>query len=450
MGQRLLVLDADSAFIDEHGTALELVFDVDFVGSSENVVRMLEGGNYAAILISVEIDDGKGYAVCASIRNHRPLSGFKILLISSNATNSDFARHKKLRVHADQYLHKPIQTNVLVSELSAFVPQKAAALDGTLDVLMGVDIDEDWLASLDSADAAPKTEEPRRWEDDHAAAMGRLITELRAKTLEASQARQEIEAQQDRAAAMAEELDEMKAELQTKTIELLGAKQDIQELQRKNDTITVNLEELEGRQKDMEGLQVRLQETEGQLKYLESPSRLGKYADGILYDRMCEAVAEKRELLLRLEAMTQELAEKDLQAVALMRARESAQQHFLEIEGRVRQVERDFESRVESERMLLFARMEELKDSEAAAKKQVRALEETCAGLGRDLEAAALAHGEEKRRLLEDFERQKRVLTSSLRARRQEPAAAPDATSAMDALGEDIGKSPVGAREGGS
>jgi hypothetical protein len=122
----------------------------------------------------------------------------------------------------------------------------------------------------------------------------------------------------------------------------------------------------------------------------------------------------------------------------------------------VRQVERDFESRVESERMLLFARMEEMKDAEAAARKQARALEETCADLGRDLKTAALAHEEEKRRLAEDFERQKQGLVSLLRARNERQAAAPSTPSApgtadaATAATGDFAKLPAGAGEGGS
>jgi DNA-binding response OmpR family regulator len=446
MGQRLLVLDADEAFIDEHRAGLELVFEADFVGSSENIVETLGGGGYAAILLSAEIDEGRGYAVCASIRNHRPLSDFKIVLISSRATESDFARHKKLRVRADQYLRKPILTDALVSELGAFVPRKASALDGTLDALMGIDIDEDWLASLGGPDPPPKEsgeEEscaPRRWEDDHAAAMGRLISELRARTMELAQARRMIEDLQS-AAAEAEALrGGLEADLRAKDAELLAARQDIQELQRKNDTITVNLEEMEERQKSLDGLHVRLQETEDQLRWLESPSRLGRYANDVLYERMHEAVAEKKALLRQLEALTQDLAEKNLQAVQLIRAREDAQQHFLEVEGRTRRLERDFESRVEGERSILFSRMEELKDSEAAARKLVSALEEACAAKAREMEAAALSHGEEKRRLLEDFEAQRQALVSSSRAQKEELLAALGAMVSMGGAGGGLGQ----------
>jgi DNA-binding response OmpR family regulator len=452
MGQRLLVLDGDRAFIDEHRAALELIFEVDFVSSSQNIVKTLEDGEYAAVLISAEIDQNKGYAVCANIRNHRGLAESKIVLISSNATKSDFARHRMLRVRADRYLHKPIQTDALVSELESFVPRKASALDA----LIGLDIDEDWLKSLDSPDA-PATgggasdlaearaaslekEKQRGLATANAAGMGRLISELQGRSLELSRAREEIEGLEEeveelkaKVSGMEKERDALEAGLQAKSMELLGAQQEIQELQRRNDSITVNLEELEERQKDLEVLRVRLQEAEDQIRYLESPSRLGQFADGVLYERMHKAVAEKKELLSQLEASTQQLAEKNVQAVELIRARENVQQAFLDVEGRVRMLERDFESRVESERRLLFSRMEELKDAEAAAKKQLRALEDECAAKGQELEATLLAHDEEKRRLLEDFEVQRQALAESFMAQKEVPDAAVEPFGEADA-----------------
>jgi DNA-binding response OmpR family regulator len=398
MGQRLLVLDADGMFINEHRAALEFNFEVDFVDCPDNVIDMLESGNYAAGLISAELGDSSGYTVCASIRNKLSLRGFKLVLISSKATKADFARHKRTRGRADLYLHKPIATSKLVSSLGNFIPPKTFALDSTLDVLMGVDIGEDWLKSLNSV-------EPTKESNLQASA---------AELLNAQQENQELQSQNTGLQASVSELE---AELQAKMAELLNAQQENQELQNQNATITANFEE---RQKKLEDVQRGLKEAETQLKCLESPQALEKHVYRVLYNRMNEAVSEKKSLLEQLEALTEELAAKNQEAISLIRAREESQQHLLAVEEGMRRLEQEFEDRVECERKLIFTSMEDLKYSEAAAHKRVRELEESCAAGVSEIESLRVAHEEEKQRLIEDFEMQKQNLISSFKAQKEE------------------------------
>ena len=101
MGQRLLIVDSDRRFIQDHQVALEAAFEVDYLNRTEEVLQRLEGGSYAAVLLCVEVAENKGYPVCSSIRRNPALSAVKIALISAKATEEEYARHRSLKGRAD-------------------------------------------------------------------------------------------------------------------------------------------------------------------------------------------------------------------------------------------------------------------------------------------------------------------------------------------------------------
>lgn len=148
MGQRLLLVDNDRRFIKDHQVALEAAFDIDYLNSTEAVVPRLEGGDYAAALICVEVSENKGYALCSAIRKNPKLASMKVILISGKATEEEYARHRSLKGKADLYLHKPIISGSLVASLSALVPPKAMDPDNPLGDLSGADLGDEWLESL--------------------------------------------------------------------------------------------------------------------------------------------------------------------------------------------------------------------------------------------------------------------------------------------------------------
>jgi chromosome segregation ATPase len=148
MGQRLLLVDNDRRFIKDHQVALEAAFDIDYLNSTEAVVSRLEGGDYAAALLCVEVSENKGYALCSAIRKNPKLADMKVILISAKATEEEYARHRSLKGKADLYLHKPIISGSLVASLSSLVPPKAMDPDNPLGDLSGADLGDEWLESL--------------------------------------------------------------------------------------------------------------------------------------------------------------------------------------------------------------------------------------------------------------------------------------------------------------
>jgi DNA repair exonuclease SbcCD ATPase subunit len=160
MGHRLLVVDSDRRFLQDHKVSLESSFDVDFRDGTEGTLAHLEGGDYAAVLLCVEASENKGYSLCSAIRRSPALADLKVVLISAKATEEEYARHQSLKGKADLYLHKPIRPNALVSALTPVAPLKAVDPDNPLGDLGGTDLGDEWLESLKSElemDTVPST-----------------------------------------------------------------------------------------------------------------------------------------------------------------------------------------------------------------------------------------------------------------------------------------------------
>ena len=108
MGKRLLVVDSDRRFIQDHKSSLESAFEVDFRDGTEGSLTRLESGTTARVLLCVETSENKGYALCSAIRRTPVHGDLKIALISAKATEEEDARHRGIKGKADLYLHKPI------------------------------------------------------------------------------------------------------------------------------------------------------------------------------------------------------------------------------------------------------------------------------------------------------------------------------------------------------
>ena len=163
MGHRLLVVDNDRRFLQDHRASLESAFDVDFREGTEGSLTHLEAGSYAAILLCVEASENKGYALCSAIRRSPVLGDLKVALISAKATEEEYARHQSLKGKADLYLHKPIRPSALVTALTPLVPLKAVDPDNPLGDLGGPDLGDEWLESLRSeleVETAPRPQPP--------------------------------------------------------------------------------------------------------------------------------------------------------------------------------------------------------------------------------------------------------------------------------------------------
>ena len=143
MAHRLLVVDSDRRFLQDHQASLGTTFDAEFMEGTEGALARLEDGGFSAVLLCVEASENKGYSLCTAIRRSPALAGLKVALISAKATAEEYARHQNLNWRADLYLHKPIRPNALIAALGPILPLNAANPDQAQGDLGG-----EWLESL--------------------------------------------------------------------------------------------------------------------------------------------------------------------------------------------------------------------------------------------------------------------------------------------------------------
>jgi CheY-like chemotaxis protein len=289
MGQRLLIVDSDRRFIQDHKAALEAIFEAEILTSTEGALSRLESGQYAAVLLCVEVAENKGYALCSAIRRSTLLKDLKVALISGKATEEEYARHQNLKGRADLYLHKPISPADLVAALTPFVPLKVVDADNPLeDGGTGMDLGEEWLASLRSelemdAPPDPLPPAPRERPGGPPPSPGRPAVPGDAGQVELLEAR--IKDLETKLVAKSEEMEQrlasMEAGHERQQLELMRGI-DERESQLESLSLTINTQRdrilaLEQRQADLEReLQAqtsRNQAIQGLLAELESKAR---------------------------------------------------------------------------------------------------------------------------------------------------------------------------------
>jgi enoyl-CoA hydratase/carnithine racemase/DNA-binding NarL/FixJ family response regulator len=73
------------------------------------------------ILLAIELPEGSGFSVCNKLKKDPELKDIPVIIMSSESGQETFERHRKLRTHADAYVHKPIRMGDLVRVMRPFV-----------------------------------------------------------------------------------------------------------------------------------------------------------------------------------------------------------------------------------------------------------------------------------------------------------------------------------------
>lgn len=120
--KKILVVEGDEAFAMMLSNTLEAnsyqVFTSDNGdGAADTITR--EKPNL--ILLSVELSQGNGYLVCKQLKEDRNLRKYPIILMSAQATQEDFDKHRKLKVRAEDYLIKPFTDEDLLKKVENLV-----------------------------------------------------------------------------------------------------------------------------------------------------------------------------------------------------------------------------------------------------------------------------------------------------------------------------------------
>lgn len=118
----ILVANNDTVFTLKLVNLLETShFDVITAESGEECVKLTKRMMPALILLSVELDDMNGFVVCKKIKEDPQLNGIPLILMSEDAEEGDFQKHRKLKVRADDYLHFPCTDEQLLQKINNFL-----------------------------------------------------------------------------------------------------------------------------------------------------------------------------------------------------------------------------------------------------------------------------------------------------------------------------------------
>ncbi len=320
MGQRLLIVDSDRAFLKEQQVSLEAAYEIEVASSPDGIIPKLGSGAYAAVLICVEVSDNKGYALCTAIRKNAALADVKVALISAKATEEEYRRHQSLKGRADLYLQKPIAPSALVASLNPFVPMRSVDPDNPLGDLADSDLGEDWLDGLKS-DIASEMERPAAPEPPSNQTMAIPMAPT-------SQDNAKLAMSEGKMAALEAQVSGFESVVKAKNAELLRLQTEFDHLRHSHDSVTQNMEDLERRQAESEALKQRLADTEAALKKLEETPK-GENADS-LKTQLRGAMGERTELLLQVEALNNQMAEKTTRIMTLMKEKDHLQQQSLD------------------------------------------------------------------------------------------------------------------------
>ena len=300
MGQRLLLVDSDRRFIKDHQVALESAFDVDFSYGTDGVIQRLESGEYAAVLICVEVSENKGYALCSTIRKNPKLGELKIALISAKATAEEYARHQSLKGKADVYLHKPMVSPSLVGALSDLVPPRAMDPDNPLGDLSGSDLGDEWLESLKTeleVDEKP-SEAPAAPPVHEASPALPKVPSMATVAFPIPPKIQAIAPSPDagKVALLEARVKDLEYKLQTSGENLEQKDRELADLHQAHDAATRNLDEMDRQREAAENVQQRLRELEARTPELEASLAEAQSEAHALRERTQELEGERDRL----------------------------------------------------------------------------------------------------------------------------------------------------------
>lgn len=197
----VLVFESDAAF------ATDLVGEFEKRGCAVTVVDDASVGLQTAasnkpdlILLTIELPRMNGFSVCNKLKRDPALKEVPLIILSSDSTEETFEQHRRLRTHAEDYVHKPVTFADLFPRITKFVSLSDSASAATDDIVIDEEIDFEETrgssapapapsADEPSAEAAPASKVDKEVDDFAESAFGAIIE----KAPEASQATEDVE-----------------------------------------------------------------------------------------------------------------------------------------------------------------------------------------------------------------------------------------------------------------
>lgn len=118
----ILVVNKDPVFTLKLVNMLEEAqYEVITAETGEECLKLTRRMNPSLILLSVELDDMNGYVVCKNLKEDPHLNGIPLILMSKDADEDDFQKHRKLKVRADDYILIPFSDEHLLQKINNFL-----------------------------------------------------------------------------------------------------------------------------------------------------------------------------------------------------------------------------------------------------------------------------------------------------------------------------------------
>ncbi|HEY3236154.1 MAG TPA: response regulator [Polyangiaceae bacterium] len=180
MATKVLVFESDSAFADQLKSGLARYgCQTSVVDDATVGLQVAHGNKPDLILLSIELPRMNGFSVCNKLKRDAALKDVPLIIMSSDSTEETFEQHRRLRTRAEDYVHKPIRFEELVSRIQEFVklPQAGTADEEPIDA-DEIEIDDaEPLEELENI--APQSAEPESFGGD--AVRAEIVDDTQAK-----------------------------------------------------------------------------------------------------------------------------------------------------------------------------------------------------------------------------------------------------------------------------
>jgi DNA-binding response OmpR family regulator len=114
----VLIIDDDEALIRMLRTAFQRYkFDVVLAKDGTEGLALAHQRAPDLIILSVELPKGNGFLVCKDFKQAAELKEIPVILTSRKASDADFEKHRKLKIRANDYLHKPFTDEELFQKV---------------------------------------------------------------------------------------------------------------------------------------------------------------------------------------------------------------------------------------------------------------------------------------------------------------------------------------------
>ena len=120
--RKVLIIDDDDALIGMLQTAFKRYkFQVLLTRDGTEGLELARQEKPDLVLLSVELPVGNGFLICKEFKQDAALKDIPVVITSRKATDADFEKHRKLKVRANDYLHKPFTDEELFQKVGNVV-----------------------------------------------------------------------------------------------------------------------------------------------------------------------------------------------------------------------------------------------------------------------------------------------------------------------------------------